>query len=301
MITLAKKSKSKKLHKTRNRILIGVFTAFLLVIVFFCTKYLPTAISLYNDATNKVNSISYSTFRGNQTTYLYDSNNNVINNLYGSKNSLYLNYPNIPQDAKNAFISIEDKDYFKHGAFSIKANLRVLYSTIKNKGKITQGGSTITQQLARNIFLNFDKTYKRKVEEIFISVKLDQKYTKEQILEFYINNINFANNAYGIEAGSKRYFNKSCNELDLSEICFLTAIPNDPTYYDPIKNINNTLKRRDLILSSMRENEYITNDQYNKGINYKIVLTPEKYSGNVWIESYAVDNSAKILMKLKGF
>ena len=296
-----KKRKSKKLHKIRNRIFLGVLTVFLVVTIFFCSKYLPLVISLYNDATNKVNSISYNTFRGDQTTYLYDSNNNVINNLYGSKNSLYLTYANIPQDVKNAFISIEDKDYFKHGAISVKANLRVLYSIIRNKGKVTQGGSTITQQLSRNIFLNFDRTYKRKLEEMFISIQLEQKYTKEQILEFYINNINFANNTYGIEAASKRYFNKSCNKLDLSEICFLVAIPNDPTFYDPIKNANNTLKRRNLILSTMKQNGYITDDQDNKGINYKIVLTPEKYNGNIWVESYAIDNAAKVFMKLKGF
>jgi membrane peptidoglycan carboxypeptidase len=263
--------------------------------------YLPVTISLYNDATKKINSISDNTFHGDQTTYLYDSNSNVINNLYGSKNSSYLTYVSIPQEVKNAFVSIEDKDYFKHGAFSVKANFRVLYSIIKNKGKITQGGSTITQQLARNIFLNFDKTYERKAEEMFISVKLDEKYTKEQILEFYINNINFANSTYGIEAASKKYFNKSCSKLDLSEICFLAAIPNDPTYYDPIKNINNTLKRRNLILSSMKENGYITDAEYNRAINYKIVLNPEKYKGNLWVESYTVDSAAKVLMKLKGF
>ncbi|MTK14099.1 MAG: penicillin-binding protein [Clostridiaceae bacterium] len=298
---MAKKYKNKRPHKVRKQILLGFFSVILVVIVFFCVKYLPITISLYKDATKKVNSISYNTFHGNQTTYLYDSNNNIINNLYGSRNSLYLTYSNIPQAVKNAFVSIEDKDFFKHGALSIKANLRVLYSIIKNNGKITQGGSTITQQLARNVFLNFDKTYKRKIEEIFIAIKLDQKYTKEQILEFYINNINFANNTYGIEAASRRYFDKSCNQLDLSEICFLAAIPNDPTYYDPIKNANATLKRRDLILSSMKQNNYITDDQYNKAINYKIVLNPEKYTGNVWVESYALDNAAKVLMKLKGF
>jgi penicillin-binding protein 1A len=298
---MAKKYKNKRPHKVRKQILLGFFSVILVVIVFFCIKYLPITISLYKDATRKVNSISYNTFHGNQTTYLYDSNNNIINNLYGSRNSLYLTYSNIPQAVKNAFVSIEDKDFFKHGALSIKANLRVLYSIIKNNGKITQGGSTITQQLARNVFLNFDKTYKRKIEEIFIAIKLDQKYTKEQILEFYINNINFANNTYGIEAASRRYFNKNCNKLDLSEICFLAAIPNDPTYYDPIKNANATLKRRDLILSSMKQNNYITNDQYNNAINYKIVLNPEKYTGNVWVESYALDDAAKVLMKLKGF
>lgn len=293
--------KNKRLYKAGKRIILRVFYVFIVVLVFFCIKYLSLATSLYDDATKKVNSISYNTFHGNQTTYLYDSNNNVINNLYGSKNSIYLTYSNIPEAVKNAFVSIEDKDYFKHGAFSVKANFRALYSIIKNKGKVTQGGSTITQQLARNVFLNFDKTYKRKVEEIIISIKLDQKYTKEQVLEFYINNINFANNTYGIEAASKRYFNKSCNKLDLSEICFLAAIPNNPTYYDPIKNINNTLKRRNLILSSMRQDNYITEDQYNKAINYKIVLNPEKYTGNVWVESYAIDNAAKVLMQLKGF
>lgn len=298
---MPKKHKNKKAHKVRKHILLGVFSAFLVFIIFFCAKYLPVVISLYNDATNKVNSISYNTFHGNQTTYLYDSKNTVINKLYGSKNSLYLTSFYIPQAVKNAFISIEDKDYFYHGALSIKANLRVLYSIIKNNGKIMQGGSTITQQLARNVFLNFDKTYKRKLEEIIIAIKLDQKYTKQQILEFYINNINFANNTYGIEAASKRYFNKSCNNLDLSEICFLAAIPNNPTYYNPIKNINNTLKRRDLILLSMRQNNYITDYQYNRAINYKIVLNPEKYDGNVWVESYAVDSAARVLMKLKGF
>ncbi|AWI05818.1 transglycosylase domain-containing protein [Clostridium drakei] len=298
---MTKRLKSKKSKKTASTILCVILSISLVIIVYFYVNCLPTAISLYDDATKKVNSISYNTFHGNQTTYLYDSNNNVINNLYSSKNSIYLAYSNIPQDVKNAFVSIEDKDYFKHGAFSVKANFRVLYSIIKNKGKITQGGSTITQQLARNIFLNFDKTYKRKVEEILISIKLDQKYTKEQILEFYINNINFANSTYGVEAASKRYFNKSCNKLNLSEICFLAAIPNDPTYYDPIKNINNTLKRRNLILSSMKENNYITDAQYNIAINYKIVLNPEKYNGNVWVESYALDNAAKVLMKLKGF
>lgn len=274
---------------------------FLMVIAFFSIKYVPIVKGIYDDATKKVNSISYNTFHGNQTTYLYDSNNNVINNLYGSKNSLYLTYADIPTNVKNAFIAIEDREYFKHGGISIKANLRVLYSTIKNKGKITQGGSTITQQLARNAFLNFERTYTRKLEEMIIAVKLEQKYSKEEILEFYINNINFSNNTYGIEAASRRYFNKSCNKLDLSEICFLAAIPNDPTYYDPIKNINNTLKRRNLILLQMKQNGYITDEQYNKGINYKIVITPEKYVGNIWVESYAIDSAAKVFMKLKGF
>lgn len=298
---MVNKRKKKKSHKIRNRIMLSIFLIFLAFTVFFSIKYVPTLLSLYNDAAQKVNSISDSTFNQSQTTYLYDSNGNVINNLYGTKNTSYLPYGKIPQDIKNAFVSIEDKDFFKHGGISFKSNFRAVYSLIVNRGKVTQGGSTITQQLARNIFLNFDISYRRKIEEMFISIQLEQKYTKEQILEFYINNINFANGAYGIEAASRKYFNKSCSELDLSQMCFLAAIPNDPTYYDPIKNINNTLKRRDLILLSMKQNNYITDDQYNKAINYKIALSPEKYTGNVWVESYALDNAARILMQQKGF
>jgi penicillin-binding protein 4 len=298
---LANKRKSKKSHKIRNRMLLSVFLILLALVVFLGIKFVPSIISLYSDASKRVNSISDNTFNQSQTTYLYDANDNVINNLYGSKNTSYLTYEKIPQDIKNAFVSVEDKDFFKHGGISIKANLRAVYSLIINKGKITQGGSTITQQLARNVFLNFDTSYRRKIEEMFISILLEQKYTKEQILEFYINNINYANGAYGIEAASKKYFNKDCGELQLSEMCFLAAIPNDPTYYDPIKNTNNTLKRRDLILSTMKQNGYITDDQYNKAISFKIVLSPEKYTGNVWVESYALDNAARILMQQKGF
>lgn len=298
---MANKRKKKKVHKVRNRIFLSIFLIFLLAVIVFGVKYLPTFISLSNDATKRVQSISDRTFNQSQTTYIYDGSDNVINNLYGLKNTSYLTYDKIPQDVKNAFVAIEDKDFFKHGGISIKANLRAVYSLIVHRGKITQGGSTITQQLARNVFLNFDTSYRRKIEEMIISIQLEEKYTKEQILEFYINNINFANGAYGIDAASKKYFNKSCRELDLSQMCFLAAIPNEPTYYNPIKNMNNTLKRRDLILSAMKQDGYITDDQYTKAVNYKIALTPEKYDGNVWVESYALDNTAKILMQQKGF
>lgn len=231
-------------------------------IVFF--KYGPTISTLNNNAAEKVNNSTVDTFNTNKSR-----NKNALNN----KDPLYLQSSLIPQNVKNAFIAIEDKDFYKHGGVSIKAIFRSMYSIVTNDWKVTQGGSTITQQLARNVFLNFDKNYQRKIEEIFIANKLEHKYTKDQILEFYINNIYFSNNAYGINTAAKKYFNKDCRNLNLSQICFLAAIPNDPSYYDPIKHINNTVQRRNLILEKMKENNYITNEQYQTAVNYKIVLS----------------------------
>lgn len=258
-----KKKKRNVLIKTLRLIII------LLIIIsgFIYFKYWPTISSLYNDATTKVNNCTVDTFNTNKL-----SSKNALNN----KDPLYLKSSLIPQDVKNAFISIEDKDFYNHGGVSVKAIFRSIYSMVTNDWKITQGGSTITQQLARNVFLNFDINYRRKVEEMFIANKLEQKFTKDQILEFYINNINFSNNAYGINTSSKKFFNEDCSKLNLSQICFLVAIPNDPSYYDPIKHINNTLQRRNLVLEKMKEYNYITDEQYQNAINYKIVLTLSK-------------------------
>lgn len=235
---------------------------FLIILIFIAIGswvVYPTVSSLYKDATRKVNNCSAATFKNKEYS---------LNNMH----SYYLESSQIPSNVKNAFISIEDRNFYNHGGVSIEAVFRSIFSAITNGGKVTQGGSTITQQLARNVFLNFDKDYKRKIEEMFIAIKLENKFTKDQILEFYINNINFSNGAYGINAASKKFFNKGSSKLNLSEICLLAAIPNDPQYYNPIKHLNNTLQRRNLILEKMKENKYITNTQYQEAINYKIVL-----------------------------
>lgn len=228
---------------------------------------MPTISYLYNDATTKVDNCTVDTF---------NTNKSLNTNATDSKDPLYLKSADIPQDVKNAFIAVEDKDFYTHGGVSTKAVFRSIYSIFNNDWRITQGGSTITQQLSRNVFLNFNKNYERKIEEMFIAVKLEKKFTKDQILEFYINNIYFSNDAYGINTAAKKYFNKDCSKLNLSQMCFLAAIPNAPEYYNPIKYINNTLQRRDLVLEKMEEYGYITSEQYQTAINYKIALSPSK-------------------------
>ncbi|MDR3596224.1 biosynthetic peptidoglycan transglycosylase [Clostridium sp.] len=254
--------------KEKSNILLTIlkFIIILLIIIsgFIYFKYWPTISSLYSDATTKVNNSTVDTFNTNKS-------NNITS--LSNKDPLYLKSALIPQDIKNAFISIEDRNFYKHGGISIEAIFRSIYSLSTNDWKITEGGSTITQQLSRNVFLNFDKNYERKLEEMFIAVKLEQKFTKDQILEFYINNIYFSNNAYGINTAAKKFFNTDCSKLNLSQICFLAAIPNDPEYYDPINHVDNTLQRRNLILEKMKEYGYISDEQYQTAINYKIILT----------------------------
>lgn len=131
-------------------------------------------------------------------------------------------------------VSIEDKKFYSHGGIDFKAIIRAVWAMVRN-GEVTQGGSTITQQLARTIFLNNDRTWQRKMEEIFIATELEKKYTKDEILEFYLNNIYFGNGYYGIQAAS-RYFDTDVSFLSLSQMAYLCAIPNNPTMYNPYKN-----------------------------------------------------------------
>lgn len=164
------------------------------------------------------------------------------------------------------------------------------------------GGSTITQQLARNIFLNFETTYSRKIQEMFIAVALEQKYSKEQILEFYLNNVYFSNGYYGIESAAEAYFNKDANELSISQIAFLCAIPNSPSRFDPYDHPEATMERRDKILKNMYEEGYISKDQYDRSIAEEIKVLPKKETeSNDYAETYIIKCATESLMKANGF
>lgn len=191
-------------------------------------------------------------FRAAQTSVVYDKDRNTISTLKGEKDVYYLTYEQIPIDACAAIVSIEDKKFYQHNGIDYKAIIRAVKAMLEN-GEVTQGGSTITQQLARNIFLTMDRTWQRKVEEMFLATELEKKYSKTEILEYYLNNIYFGNGYYGIQAASFGYFNVEVSALDLSQIAFLCAIPNNPTLYDPLTNMENTLGRRDRILENMYE------------------------------------------------
>lgn len=312
MATGKKGQSSKKQSQQRARITssIGLFFKVLLLVVLmvllglfalFYLKYGRTILQMQKEAKNYVWSSTEDTFRQYETSLFFDSKGEIISSLSGERELYYVQYEDIPTDIIDAVVTIEDKRFFEHEGVDFIANVRAAVALIQNEGKVTQGGSTITQQLARNIFLSNEVSMERKITEIFIASEMEKKYTKQQILEFYLNNIYYANGYYGIQAAANGYFQKSISELSLSEAAFLCAIPNSPTLYNPLTNIDNTYKRRDKILSQMYEDGLITRKEYKKAIKETVEIKEQSYSSNNYVETYVYQCTIEALMKQEGF
>lgn len=282
-----------------------VLLLFLLTIliggIIFYFKYGKDIFAMQDEARALVKASSAETFRASETSIVYNNKGNEIAKLKGEKDSYYVSFDELPQAAKDAVIVTEDKNFYSHNGVDFKGIVRAFWALIKNNGKKTQGASTITQQLARAVFLSTEKTYERKIKEIFIARELDDKYTKQQILEFYLNSIYYMNGYYGLEAASRGYFNKSCNELSLGQITFLCAIPNNPTLYDPIKNYDNTVKRKNRILDQMLEDKVITQVQYDEAYNEEIKLNMQQVKKRDYIQTFVSYCATRELMKVNGF
>lgn len=307
---MAKKVKKQKRQKNPVEraigIVIKIIIALLLAIVviggvLIYMKYGKKLIAMESDAKKIVSKSTMETFRQNETSIIYDANGNIMSKLKGEKDVYYIKYSDIPQVAVDAITSIEDKNFFKHKGYDLKAIIRAGLAYIKNKGVITQGGSTITQQLARNIFLSFEESWQRKAREIFIAIELEKKYTKKEIMEFYLNNIYFANGYYGIQSAALGYFGKGVNSLSLSQITFLLSIPNSPTRYNPYENIEGTLARRDRILDQMVLDGKISEAEASKAKSEEIKLKAPKVEKSSYALTFALDRAVKALMKSEGF
>ena len=307
---MAKKVKKQKRQKNPVEraigIVIKIIIALLLAIVviggvLIYMKYGKKLIAMESDAKKIVSKSTMETFRQNETSIIYDANGNIMSKLKGEKDVYYIKYSDIPQVAVDAITSIEDKNFFKHKGYDLKAIIRAGFAYIKNKGVITQGGSTITQQLARNIFLSFEESWQRKAREIFIAIELEKKYTKKEIMEFYLNNIYFANGYYGIQSAALGYFGKGVNSLSLSQITFLLSIPNSPTRYNPYENIEGTLARRDRILDQMVLDGKISEAEALKAKSEEIKLKAPKVEKSSYALTFALDRAVKALMKSEGF
>ena len=268
--------------------------------LFFVAGYPQKVFSLYLEAQTVARESSASDFQTGQVGEVYDSDGNRIALLQNDKNIIYLTSDQIPELVKQAFVSIEDKRFYKHHGSDPFAIVRAVTSLL-GKGRITQGGSTITQQLVRNIYLTHSIRWERKVEEIFIAHAMEREYSKDELLEFYINNIYFSNGCYGIEAASQKYFSRSVSDLDLSETAFLCAIPNNPSIYDPLTHADKTIERRNLILQNMLDDGIINEQQYTDAVNEKITLNPYSPSyTRTWAHTYIYECATRALMGVTG-
>ena len=248
-----------------------------------------------------VDSSTQSTFKETKTTLVYDKNGEELCQIKSSKELYYVTFDQIPKTLANAFVVMEDRDFYNHSGIDYKAIVRAALANQKSS-EIVQGASTITQQLARNIFLTQEVTWERKIEEMFIAWDLEKKYSKEEILEFYLNNIYFGNGYYGVEAAARGYFSKSVSELTLSEQAFIASIPNNPSKYNPLTNFENTLKRRDLILEQMYDTDYITSMDFYTAKSEEVVLNqPQQEREDNSVVTYVRHCATESLMKSAGF
>lgn len=253
-------------------------------IILFCLFYI--GLLLYAYFSPKL-SIS-----GANTFYLYDENNTLFS---GNNDDLTLN--DISPDLIHATLSIEDKNFYQHTGFDIMRIIKALFINFTN-GKTLQGASTITQQYAKNLFLDFDKKWARKMEEALLTLRLEAHYSKDEILSGYLNTINYGG-VFGIENASTYYFGKSAKDLSLAEASILAGIPKSPSNYSPIANYEAAKKRQLLILNAMVENGYITEEEKQNAYQTELTFVGSNSEENISSLMYYEDAVLKELKTLK--
>lgn len=204
---------------------------------------------------------------------LYDNDKNLF--FQGNESKEWVELKDISEYVINSTVYTEDKHFYDHNGFDY---LRILKAGLTNitSGETKQGASTITQQYAKNLFLDFDKTWKRKWDEMWYTMKIENSYSKEEILEGYLNTINYGHGMYGVENAANFYFNKSSKELDLAEAAMITGIPKSPANYSPIVDFNTAKKRQLLVLDALVANKIITEEEKEKAYQEELHIVGEK-------------------------
>ena len=218
--------------------------------------------------------------------YLYDNNNELI--YQGSRNNEWANIEDISDYLINATIAVEDKNFYKHNGFDYLRIIKAMYLNIKN-GAIVQGASTISQQYIKNLYLDFDQTWERKIEESFLTLELEVHYEKDEILEGYLNTINYGQGNMGIVNASSYYFNKKPSELTLEEAIMLAGISKNPGAYNPVSDYDACINRAKIVAQAMLNNEYIDEETYNSLFQEKIKIYGQNKTNNLQMIMYYQD------------
>ncbi len=252
-----------------------------------------------------------------QTSFIYDCNDQLITEYKGTENRVMVSLAAMPKILQNAFVAVEDARFFSHSGIDLKRILGAFVYNLTSSG--TQGGSTITQQLIKNTLLSSEQSYKRKIQEAYLAMQLELKYTKEQILESYLNTIYLGENYYGVQVAAEGYFGKKLSELTLRECAMLAGATNNPYYYNPRRNFYTrdssggtdyvavTNNRTNYVLRCMYENQFITHDQYQRALDPATasVLPSSPTAGDSmypcahYVE-YAVSEVVDIFLELNG-
>lgn len=235
-------------------------------------------------------------------TEIYDKNDQLIG-LINAGHYEYVPISQISMNLQNAYIAQEDRRFKSHTGVDWIATFRAGLALIKNRGEITQGGSTITQQVVKNTYLTQEQSFTRKIVEILLAPEIEKKYSKADIMEFYCNTNFYGNHCYGVEVASRYYFGKDASDLESYEAAVLVGISNSPTAYNPVRNPEASLKKRNDVLHSMLEVGYLSEDAYESAISQPLSIVQEEGEGSNenYMSSYAIHCAALALMKLDNF
>ena len=262
------------------------FKVFLVLAVFLLTSYISLYAIAYLIPPLKLNNIN--------GIYYYDSDGN----LFTGTTKEWIDIDNISTSLIDATIAAEDKNFYKHLGFDYLRILKATWTNIKSKQMIS-GASTISQQYVKNLFLSFDKNFSRKIKEAWLTIRLETHYSKDQILEGYLNTINYGN-VFGIENASKYYFNKSAKDLNLAEASMIAGIPKWPTGYSPVNNYENAKKRQKEILSMMVKNKIITEKEMQEAYNQELKIVANSNTSHLKTLMYYQDAVLDELKSIPG-
>lgn len=265
-------------------------------------KFLPVLESYRDQAYAKFDEIGPNTFTMLGDTVIYDKNNNVITEI-NVGNYEYVTIDNVSPWVSKGYIAVEDKRYRVHNGFDLKALIRASVSLVRNRGEITQGGSTITQQVIKNALLTQERTFTRKFIELFLAPEFEERYTKQQIMEFYVNTNFYGNNCYGIETAAQYYFGKPAKDLTIGEAALFVGMSNNASYYNPKVRYEETMEKREFVLNEMLSESVITQEEYNEAINtpLEFVYKRDAREKEDYLTSYAIHSAILCLMEEEGF
>ena len=304
------KKKAVKAARTAGSAAVGAFSLALKIVVtallvILTTGLLFVCIFAFYVKTTLVDDldISLDDFSLSESSTVYDINGDVMATLSSGENRIWVDYEDIPEDLEHALVAIEDKRFYEHKGVDWYRTVGAIFSSFL--GSSSFGGSTITQQLIKNLTGDNEVTVQRKLVEIFRALEFEKKYDKEEIIEWYLNAVFFGEGCNGIYTAAQTYFGKEPSELTLAECASIVGIVNLPTYYSPFYSLENNKKRQETVLREMYEQGYITYDEYTQAVNEELVFVrSETEVGTQEIYSYyveaVIDDVISDLMEMRG-
>ena len=276
----AKEMARANISKSSKRKNGGFFSTIRFIFIMSCACALAgvASLELYLSSLPPINNLEQ--FKPNIVTKIYSGDGEIIK-TFTAYTYEKIDLKDIPDNLKKALIATEDKNFYRHHGYDITGLAR---STLQNviAGHVVQGASTITQQLARVLFLNNERTFDRKLKELFIAARIEKTISKDQILEMYMNNVYLGAGAYGVEGAAQIYFDKHLKDCDLAELALIAGLPQAPSVYNPFNNMDLAVKRRNQVLTRMYKMRYITTEEYEKAKEEKVHLAkvPQFYTTN---------------------